>query len=307
VTGVVRSGINNIYAVEAEGRTFECRIKGKVLKEEERTHNPIAVGDIVSVEPDAHTPGRGSVISRERRRNSLARWNKKTKSLQTLAANVDLLAVVSSFAEPPFRPRFIDRMLVAALSGGVRPMVVVNKCDLGRDKEILARLEGFRSSGFPTAIVSARTGEGMADLASLLRDKITVFAGQSGTGKSSLLNSLEPSFSLKVGEISAKYGRGAHTTSFAVMLTSPGGLTLIDTPGIRELDVADVPVDQLKFYFPEFASYLPRCQYPSCLHRNEPACAVKKAVEEGAILYDRYESYLRLLADLEERQEAAYD
>jgi len=307
MTGVVRSGINNIYAVEADGLTYECRIKGKVLKDEERAHNPIAVGDIVAVEPDAHTAGRGVILSREKRRNSLARWNRNTKSLQTLAANVDLLVVVSSFADPPFRPRFIDRMLVAALSGGVPPLVAVNKCDLGRNPETLARIAGFRACGYPALVVSARTGEGLAELKAAIRDKVAVFAGQSGTGKSSLLNALEPAFSLKVGEISAKYGRGAHTTSFAAMLSGPAGFTVVDTPGIRELDVADVPVEELRFFFPEFTKYLPDCQFPSCLHRDEPACAVKAAVEEGGIIYDRYDSYLRLLADLEARREAAYD
>jgi ribosome biogenesis GTPase len=307
MTGVVRCGINNIYTVEGEGLTLECRIKGKVLKEDERTHNPIAVGDIVTVEPDGLSAGRGVIASREPRKNSLVRWNKNSKALQTLAANVDLLAIVSSFAEPPFRPRFIDRMLVAALSGGVTPMVVVNKCDLSRDEETLARLDGFRTCGYPVALVSAQTGEGLAELKTMFRDKVTMLAGQSGTGKSSLLNAIDPSLGQRVGEISAKFGRGAHTTSFAVMLSSPGGFTIIDTPGIRELEVADVTTDQLKFYFPEFEAHFPQCQYPSCLHRDEPDCAVKAAVERGEILYDRYDSYLRLLESLEEREGAAYD
>jgi ribosome biogenesis GTPase len=134
-----------------------------------------------------------------------------------------------------------------------------------------------------------------------------VFAGQSGTGKSSLLNALEPSLTQRVGELSSKFDRGAHTTCFAVMLTVPGRFTVIDTPGIRELDVADVLPSELRFYFPEFADYLPRCQYPSCLHRDEPDCAVKAAVEADEIPYDRYDSYVRLLADLEEREGRAYE
>jgi ribosome biogenesis GTPase len=305
--GLVRLGINNIYTVETEGREMECRIKGKVLREDGRSYNPIAVGDTVTVEPNGFSSAQGVITGRAPRRNALVRWHKKKKSLQTIAANVDQLAVVSSFAQPPFRPRFVDRLLVAAHSGGVMPMVVVNKCDLAGEPETAARLDWWRRCGYPVYVVSARTGEGMDRLEGAVRNRITVFAGQSGTGKSSLLNALEPSLEQRVGEISAKYDRGAHTTCFAVMVTVPDRFTVIDTPGIRELDVADVPPADLKFHFPEFSDYLPRCQYPSCLHRDEPACAVKTAVEAGELPFDRYDSYLRLLADLEDRERRAYE
>jgi ribosome biogenesis GTPase len=307
MTGIVRCGVNNIYTVDANGREIECRIKGKVFKEDERSHNPLAVGDVVTVEPDGYSALRGNIVGREKRRNALVRWNKNTKSIQTLACNVDHLAIVSSFAEPPFRPRFIDRLLVAARAGGVEPFVLVNKRDLGADEEIRARLQNYRDCGYTVLEMSVQTGEGLGELAAYIANKVTVFAGQSGTGKSSILNALAPALALRVGTISAKHDRGAHTTNCAVMLSVPGRFQLIDTPGIRELDVADVPCGQLKFYFPEFAQYLPRCQFPSCLHRDEPACAVKAAVEHGEILFDRYDSYLRLLVDLEAREEAAYD
>jgi ribosome biogenesis GTPase / thiamine phosphate phosphatase len=302
MTGVVRFGINNIYTVDLEGREIECRIKGKVLKEDERSYNPIAVGDVVTVETDAYSSAQGVITAREPRRNALVRWNGKKNALQTIAANVDRLAVIASFAEPPFRPRFVDRMLVAAHSGGVEPFLVINKCDLVRDGETLARAAWWRRCGYTVIIVSTRTGEGMAELEEAVRGRTTVFAGQSGTGKSSLLNALAPELEQRVGEISAKLDRGAHTTCFGIMLTVPGRFTLIDTPGIRELDVADVPPADLKFHFPEFAPFLPECKFPSCLHREEPGCALKAAVEAGEIPYDRYDSYLRLLEDLIERE-----
>ena len=307
MTGTVRFGINNIYTVDCDGRELQCRIKGKVLREEERSYNPIAVGDYVTLEADPYSTARGVITGRAPRRNALVRWNKKKKALQTIAANADQLAVIGSFGEPPFRPRFVDRMLVAAHSGGVAPLLVMNKCDLGGVGEIQARLDWWRRCGYPVYVVSARTGRGLDAVEEMIRGKITVFAGQSGTGKSSLLNALEPSLEQRVGEISAKFDRGAHTTCFAAMVTVPDRFTVIDTPGIRELDVADVPPADLKFHFPEFGEYLPRCQFPSCWHRHEPGCAVKAAVESGELLYDRYESYLRLLADLEERMNRSYE
>jgi ribosome biogenesis GTPase len=305
--GVVRCGINNIFTVAADGIELECRIKGKKLREEFPAYNPIAVGDIVTFQPDPYSPRQGTITALEERRNAFVRWIKKKKSVQTIASNVDFLVIVSSVASPPFRPRFIDRMIVAGLSGGVEPLIVLNKCDLGGAESMRERMEGFRACGYTILRVSAQTGQGIAELKKLISGKTSVFAGQSGVGKSSLLNAISPGLQRRVGEISAKYGRGIHTTSFAVMICIDESSSVIDTPGIRELDIASVPPEELKFYFPEFGELLPQCAYPSCLHNREPDCAVKQAVEKSEVLYDRYESYLRILYDLEQRKACAYD
>ncbi|HEQ71560.1 MAG TPA: ribosome small subunit-dependent GTPase A [Spirochaetia bacterium] len=306
--GQIRAGINNIYTVRVDGRDIECRIKGKVLGGKETFSNPIAVGDYVTIALDPYSPKRGNILSLEPRANALTRFSKKKKRIQTIASNVDFLLIVSSVGEPPFRPRFIDRMLVAAAIGGVTPLVVLNKCDLGIKDEVRRRLDEFRRLSYQVLVVSATTGGGLDALKKILTQRTAALAGQSGVGKTSLLNALEPGLGLKVGKVSAKYGRGAHTTSYASMITIQGGkLTVIDTPGIRELDIADLEPEALRFYFPEFTAVASACAYPSCLHDREPECAVKRAVEAKEILDDRYESYLRILADLAERKRSAYE
>lgn len=306
MTGIVKFGINNIYTVLAEGREIECRIKGKVLKEDEASHNPIAVGDSVEIETDPHSPTKGNIISLLPRRNALFRLNKKKKRIQTIASNVDFLVIVSSVGEPPFRPRFIDRMIVAGLAGNVAPLVVINKRDLGVEEAVKRRTRVFSECGYRFLFVSAKTGVGLKELAGMIRGRVSVFSGQSGVGKTSLLNALVPGLERKVGEISAKWGKGAHTTSFAQMVEA-GGFTVIDTPGIRELDIALIPPADLRFYFPEFKVVQEGCAFPSCVHQHEPGCAVKAALERGEIDADRYESYSRILADLQEREKSLYD
>ena len=304
--GIVRMGVNNIYTVRVGDKDLECRIKGKVLKDSDDAYNPLAVGDRVEVEADPLQAERGLILRRLPRRNEIARWNKKRKRPQILACNLDLLLIISSAAEPPFRPRFIDRMLVASEIGGVKPIIVLNKIDLGLTGDIQRRCQVFKDLGYPVLLVSALLQTGLKELAGLIKGRLCCFIGQSGVGKTSLLNALVPGLGFKIGEISAKYERGAHTTSFALMIEAED-FTLIDTPGIRELDIAGIAFDNLRFYFPEFQGFASACAYPSCLHQVEPGCAVKDALNNGKIDPDRYASYTRLLADLREREKNRYD
>jgi ribosome biogenesis GTPase / thiamine phosphate phosphatase len=300
VIGEVLFGINTIYTVRVQDRELTCRIKGKVLPSAARSYNPIAPGDQVEVDPDLHSAGEGRITAVKERRTLLTRWNKKGRAPQLLAANADLAVCVCTPASPPFRPRFIDRLIVAAESGGLRPIILLNKADLGTQHDTADRLEFYRSLGYSAMICSARTGEGVAAVCEALAGLTAVLVGQSGVGKSSLLNAMDPSVSARVGSLSAKYNRGVHTTNFAALLHLRGGLRVIDTPGIRELELADVLPEELPFHFREFSAYLPSCQYAVCLHADEPGCAVRAAVENGEIHHDRYESYLRTLHELKE-------
>jgi len=295
-TGRVLFGSNNIYSVSAGGLVCQCRIKGKVLRAEPRAYNPIAAGDEVEIEPDPLNPGTGWILGRGERRTSLVRWNKQR--LQVLAANADCLLAVASTQSPPFRPRFVDRLFVSGAAGGLEAVLAVNKCDLGLDPGIRDRLAAFRRAGYRVIECSALTGQGAAELQALLQGKTTVFAGQSGAGKSSLLNLLVPGLELTVGELSTKYDRGVHTTSFARLFPLASGGAVIDTPGVREFALAGIRPGELAGYFPEFLPLGERCAVAACLHRAEPGCAVREAADAEAIHPDRYESYLRIQEDL---------
>jgi ribosome biogenesis GTPase len=300
LAGQVLFGINNIYTVAADGGERQCRIKGKVLKVEQSQYNPIAVGDFVELEPDPIDPAVGWIVGRRPRVSWLERWNKKRRAVQVLSANADQLVCVASAQCPPFRPRFLDRLLVSAEAGGLQPVIVLNKCDLGLEEASRQRLEAFRAAGYQVVECSALTGQGLERLENLLMGKLSVFAGQSGVGKSSLLNRMDPTLNLPVGELSGKYDRGVHTTSFARLLPMSRGYSVVDTPGVREFEVAGIRPEQLWGYFPELTRRAGLCAYSACRHRDEPGCAVSRAVEHGEIHPDRYESYLRMYEDLEE-------
>lgn len=309
--GLVLNGINNIYTVQIpgavsgshSGERLLCRIKGKTLKAETGTYNPIAAGDRVLCEEDGGNPGHGLILSRIERRNAFVRWNNKKRGVQVIAANLDLLVLVFSPENPPFRPRFMDRVLVAA-EGEFPVLLVMNKADLLGDLEperrrrLDERLEDYAGMGYETVACSARDGSGLDTLKSRIQGVTSAFAGQSGVGKSSLLNRIDPGFALREGEVSRKYNRGRHTTNYAVMLPWTGG-RLIDTPGVRELEPAGIRKEELGHYLRDFVPYLGSCRLPACLHRHEPGCAVRQAVEKGQIHGDRYESYLRIFTNLE--------
>jgi len=307
MTGQVLYGINNIYTVEVQNRELECRIKGKILKQSSNYYNPLAVGDIVCVEQDKYSENIGWITSREDRKNYFERWNRKKKSPQIIAANVDLFLIVSSAGSPPFRPRFIDRMLICAEVGGIPPVIVINKCDLGLDGQTKERLEYYKQIGYEILYCSALSGLGIDNLAERMDAKTVLFAGQSGVGKSTLLNCLDPSLNLKVGEISTKYDRGIHTTNYAVMVSVKDKYRVIDTPGIRELFIPQIEAGDLRFFFKEFITLQNKCSYQSCVHISEPDCAVKQALDQGKINSDRYEGYIKIYDDLMQRQKNAYE
>jgi len=297
--GRILYGSNNIYAVEEQGRVLQCRIKGKVLRTERAEYNPLAVGDEVRVQPDPISPDAGWIVERKDRRSALVRWNKKRGAVQVIAANADLLVCVSSAQSPPFRPRFLDRLLVSAEAQQIEALIALNKCDLEVAEGVRERIGDYRTIGYRVLECSALSGQGIPELAAALRGRVAVLFGQSGAGKSSLLNRMFPELTQRVGAISAKYDRGAHTTSFARLFQPQAGYALVDTPGIREFELAGVEPRALPALFREFAPHLGACAYPACQHLEEPECAVRSAVERGQIHPDRYESYLRMRDDLQ--------
>ncbi len=306
LVGRVLYGINNIYTVQVNGALLICRIKGKVLKTEKKFYNPIAAGDNVEILPDPLSPGNAWIVGRLERKSSLIRWNKKKKAVQVMAANADLLFCIASSRSPPFRPRFVDRVLISGEAGSLEPVIIINKCDLGLDRETKERLAAYRDIGFPVIYCSALTGMGIPVLRKAIKNKTAVFAGQSGVGKSALINALDAGLNLRVGEISSKYNRGVHTTNYAVMVSLKNGTRIIDTPGIREFEITGVSPRELQHYFREFAPYAARCSYHACLHLNEPDCAVREALEKDRIHPDRYESYLRLYDAINDFQKSFY-
>ena len=334
ISAEVLNGINTIYSVRADGRLLTCRIKGKVLSgawsvktRRERmneaplaedmeegvarearkrgtprreTYNPIAPGDLVDVVPDPLDPQGGLIIGVQPRKTSLTRWNKKGRAPQVLAANADLAVCITSPSSPPFRPRFIDRLIVAAEAGKLVPVIVLNKADLPVPPEARERLDHYRLMGYTVHSCSAMTGEGVSELRLALKGATAVFVGQSGVGKSSLLNALSPQLQLKVGVLSQKHDRGSHTTNFSTLLLLDGGLRVIDTPGIRELELADILPDEVGFHFRDFIPHMEGCEFQPCLHAGEPGCSVMRAVENGQIHPDRYESYVRIVRELQD-------
>ncbi|GHT60713.1 putative ribosome biogenesis GTPase RsgA [Spirochaetia bacterium] len=305
---VIRSSWN-IFTVRIDAANIECRIKGKILKGTEGYYNPLAPGDWVIIETDPAHPGTGMILDFEKRRNVFTRKNPKglgavhSTASQILAANADLVLCVTTPASPPFRPRFLDRVLLQADAAGIPPVILCNKYDLIDEEaealDVEERLEDFRRIGYQALCVSAKTGEGMAKLRRLIQGRFSVLVGQSGVGKSSIINALIPDSNIRVGALNEKYDRGNHTTTQASMVEISDGTFLIDTPGIRRFVPDGVGSADLIFHMREFAPLAGKCTYGlSCSHRTEPGCKIMEAVAAGVIHEDRYESFLRIQDEL---------
>jgi ribosome biogenesis GTPase len=302
--GLVISGSRNVMTVKIETENkermqLECRIKGKVLKGSEDSYNPIAPGDWVTVEREEASLS-ALILSVEERRNVFSRYNQKGSASQLLAANADLVLCVSTPVSPPFRPRFIDRVLLQADIAGIEAAVIFNKTDLEYDDiDIDERLEEFNNLNYKVIFVSAKTGQGLDGLKSLINGKTSVLAGQSGVGKSSIINALQPGLNIKEGGLNEKYDRGVHTTTMSFMIELENDTRIIDTPGVRLFIPDGIKADELIVNMREFAPLAGKCSYGlSCSHRTESGCKIMEAVAAGVIHEDRYESFLRIYDDL---------
>ncbi len=313
MNGLILNGSKNVFQVECEdGAVRDCAIKGKILKNVEDCYNPLAPGDIVVLDDETLESDRGLIASLVERKNRFVRWNIKKRQPQILAANLDFLLIVTTPEQPNFKPNFIDRALAQAEKEEIVPVIVCNKYDLPKsaDREFQAHLKMWESIGYKVIRSSARTGEGIEELAHFIENKTCAFVGQSGVGKSSIINVLDNSVVLKTGSLSKKYGKGCHTTTkgtlFHLELNEAlmGGLkdsraNIIDTPGVKTFLFHDISADNLQFYYREFAPYIGKCKFGmSCSHINESGCALKKAVEEGKISSLRYDSWLRCTEEL---------
>jgi len=304
VTSLVLYGSNNVFRLRLDdGREVEGRIKGKILKGAEGFYNPLAPGDRVEIDTDDKHEGAASITGIVERRNAFARWNQKGKAPQLLAANLDYALCVTTAVLPPFRPRFLDRALLQSDVAGIEAIIVLNKCDMEcGDCDVDERLEDYRRLGYAVHEVSAKDGTGMDDLRDLLRGKTAALVGQSGVGKSSLLNSLVPGLELRTAEVSAKFDRGIHTTTMARLIDLPSGGFVVDTPGVRRLVPDGLSASELMSHLRDFAPIAGRCTYGlSCRHVTEPGCKVLEAVNAGVIHEDRYESFIRMRDELEGR------
>ncbi len=303
--GIVIRGINNIYTLIPFGengpvtpwRTRLCRIKGKVLQGIEKEYSPLAVGDIVSYVPVGSDEG--MITAREERHSRFTRWNAKRQENQTLCANIDLLVIVASADAPPLRPRFIDRAIVCTYDCDM--LIILNKCDLPLTEEEDERFRLYGELGYRTLHISAFDEKGIDLIRKEIQGKTAAFVGQSGVGKSTIINALTGEEEQVTGDISTKYNRGRHTTNHAVAIQVDDSI-VIDTPGVREIHIPHTSPLHIVESFPEFKISAGKCDFVACLHDHEPGCDVKRRVEEGHIHPDRYESYLRMLDSIQSRE-----
>ena len=297
-TGTVVA-MRGLYADVDDGdRVLSCPIRRVLRTRRIKERHPVTVGDHVWFSLGDYRAGvvtEGVIAKVADRRGVLQR--RSGKRVHTIVANVERALIVASAADDPPKPHLIDRYIVAALAGGIKPVICMNKADLDEDGRGALLLERYVEIGYPTLLTSVVDGRGIDDLRALLRGGATVIAGQSGVGKSALLNVVQPGLNLRIGDIIEQSGKGRHTTTTARLIHLEIGGYVVDTPGIRTLDLSPIGRYEFELYFVEFLPHVPHCKFRDCGHTHETGCHVKAAVEAGDIHPERYESYVRMMEE----------
>ena len=308
VKGLVLRSTGSWYEVRdsRDGHIWQCRLKGKFKTLGLKVTNPIAVGDYVRFEEEDENQNFGIIHEIVPRENYVVRKSvHKTAHAHLIAANVDQAILIATLVFPRTSLGFIDRFLVAIESFRIPGVLVFNKQDLLNDemKEFQSELmELYESLGYKCLATTALDKDSLAEFASLLKDKVSLLSGHSGVGKSTLVNSIAPDLDIKTQEVSTFANKGVHTTTFAEMFELEPDTFIIDSPGIKELGLADMKQEEISHYFPEMRDLLNQCRFNNCQHINEPGCAVKDAVSEGEIAISRYESYLSMVGGADNRK-----
>lgn len=293
---VVASRGKSFEVRAADGAHLLCDVRRKVKSAIDNT-TPVAVGDDVRISRTG--PDNGIIEEVKERRTAFFRPTVGLQQIkQVIAANLDQLAIVVSVSSPPLKTGLIDRFLIAAYLGQMRPLLIVNKIDLERPVDLECIRAAYEKMEVPTFTTSTMTNEGLTPLMEQLRGHRTLFAGHSGVGKSSVLNQLVPELALKTGEVSEYSNRGKHTTTTVEMYELPSGGYVVDSPGLKVMGLWDVEKQDVPHYYPDFVPFAAECRFSGCSHIHEPDCRVKAAVEKGEIAQFRYDNYLTIVDSL---------
>ena len=304
--GIVYKSTGSWYTVKDDaGKFWNARMKGVLKIDDITSTNPVAVGDRVDIEPEDSISHSAMINEISDRHNYINRQSPRFQHQHHIvAANLEQSVLVATLKEPKTSQGFIDRFLVASEAYHVPAVIIFNKADLYKAKEI-EKFEKWKTMyeaiGYPIILASVIEGLGIEEIKQILKNKTTLLSGHSGVGKSSILNTILPEIKLKTQDVSGWSGKGQHTTTFAEMFDLPFGGRIIDTPGMREFGLVDITKQELSHYFPEMRGRLTNCQFNNCQHINEPGCAIKEAVINKEINEDRYVSYVNILESIEEK------
>lgn len=300
--GIVYRSTGSWYTVESQGVFYECRIKGKLRLKGIKSTNPVAVGDRVHFEIDSHVQANeGNITQIEERQNYIVRKSVNlSKQTHIIASNIDQVFLLVTLNNPLTFPAFIDRFLVTAEAYQIPAVLLFNKIDTYTNAELddLKILQNiYQEIGYVTQSISAINGKGVDTIKTLMQDKVSMFSGHSGVGKSTLVNAIFPELALKTAAISKQHQQGIHTTTFAEMFALSDGIKIIDTPGIKGFGVVDMLPEEIGNYFPEFYKRKMDCKFHNCIHINEPKCSIIDAVENKEIALSRYASYVQMMEE----------
>ncbi|MEZ4852888.1 ribosome small subunit-dependent GTPase A [Flavobacterium sp.] len=306
MTGTVYKSTGSWYSVKNEqGVFYNCRIKGKFRIKGIKSTNPIAVGDSVDFSVEKNGDEEIGIITkiRERKNYIIRKSVNLSKQTHIIASNIDVVFLLVTINNPVTTTSFIDRFLVTAEAYGIEAVLVFNKIDtldeVALDEQLYLQAI-YSEIGYQCLRVSAKEEKGIEALKALMQNRVSMFSGHSGVGKSTLVNTIAPNLNLKTAEISEQHKQGQHTTTFAEMFDLHFDAKIIDTPGIRGFGMVDMQPEELSDYFPEFFALKDKCKFNNCLHKEEPKCAVKEALDQDEIPWSRYQSYLQILEGDEE-------